>query len=192
MSKIIKRGQVWFYKPSVERPGHIQKGPRPVIIVSNDIMNQHSPVVLAVPCTSQLRRNYPTHVLFVMNNGVSVALTEQAGPVCVDELVEYKVTLPKYVMEQVDSALSISYGLKPMPISEPPQPDVTKSTEPVASAVDDNKRTKWTYSLMKKFLTDFSSLKSANRVADKYGLSVATANTYKSKFETLVGTQGEK
>lgn len=192
MSKDIRRGQVWFYKPSIERPGHIQKGPRPVIIVSNDTMNQHSPIVLAVPCTTQLKRNYPTHVLFVMNNGVSVALTEQAGPVCVDELVECKVTLPKYVMEQVDNALSISYGLKPMPTVESTQINRSKPIEPISSDNGDKKRVKWTYARMKRFLSDFSSLKSADRVAGKYGLSVSTANSYKSKFETLVGPEQER
>ena len=195
MNKDIKRGQVWFYRPSVERPGHIQKGPRPVIIVSNDIMNQHSPIVLAVPCTTQIKRNYPTHVLFVMNNGVSVALAEQAGPVCVDELIELKVTLPKYVMDMIDNALSISYGLKPMPVIEAlqvnkPQLNKPKPAEP--PSVTNKKRIKWTYSRMKKFLSDFSSLKSADKVANKYGLSVSTATTYKSKFETLIEPQGER
>lgn len=204
MSKNIKRGQIWFYRPSVERPGHIQKGPRPVIIVSNDTMNEHSPIVLAVPCTSQLKRNYPTHVLFVMNNGVSVALTEQAGPVCADELIEFKFTLPSYVMDQIDNALSISYGLKPMPMSQSheaycPRPSTGSKTvkesnnsDVDTSKVTSNKQAKWTLSRMKQFLLDFESLKSADEVASKYGLSVSTANTYKVKFKMLVGSPKEK
>lgn len=191
MNKNIKRGQVWFYKPTTERPGHIQKGPRPVIIVSNDITNEHSPVVLAVPCTSQLKRNYPTHVLFVLNNGVSVALTEQAGPVCVDELLECKFTLPKYVMDQIDIALSYAYGLKPMPVVDSPQ-QVPPQPKPIQrNNTNDSfkERTRWTASLMKKFLLDFSMFRSVDDVAAKYGLSAATAKSYKSKFETLVGPQ---
>lgn len=195
MNKDIKRGQVWFYRPSVERPGHIQKGPRPVIIVSNDMMNQHSSIVLAVPCTTQIKRNYPTHSMFIMNNQVSVALAEQAGPVCVNELVECKTTLPKYIMDSIDNALSVAYGLKPMPVIEvpqvnKPQPNKPKPVEPAPTAA--KKRIKWTYTRMKRFLSDFASLKSADRVADKYGLSVSTATTYKSKFETLVEPQGER
>lgn len=188
MNKDIKRGQVWFYKPSIERPGHIQKGPRPVIIVSADVINEHSSIVLAVPCTSQIKRNYPSHVLFVMNNGVSVALTEQAGPICVDELIEYKTTLPKYVMDQIDNALSMSYGLKPMPVFESAP---TQRPRPVKSISKNRERTKWTSGLMKKFLLDFTSLDSVDEVAEKYGLSVSTANSYKSKFETLVSSRGD-
>ena len=188
MNKNVKRGQVWFYRPSIERPGHIQRGPRPVIIVSADAINEHSSIVLAVPCTSQIKRNYPSHALFIMNNTVSVALTEQAGPVCVDELVECKLTLPKYVMDQVDNALSISYGLKPMPVIDSSQ---TYRPRPVKPISTHKGRVKWTADLMKKFLFDFESLGSVDRVADKYGLTASTANTYKSKFETVVGSQRE-
>ena len=192
MSKDIKRGQVWFYKPSVERPGHIQKGPRPVIIVSNDVANSHSPVVLAVPCTTQIKRNYPTHVLFVMNKGVSVALTEQAGPVCVDELIECTVTLPEYVMNQIDTALSYAYGLKPMPEAPQPQASCPRPVQHSKPIQETKKRTKWTSTLMRRFLSDFTSLRSVDEVAAKYGLSVSTANSYKSKFETLTKPQRER
>lgn len=189
MNKNVKRGQVWFYRPSIERPGHIQRGPRPVIIVSADAINEHSSIVLAVPCTTQIKRNYPSHTLFVMNNTVSVALTEQAGPVCIDELVECKLTLPKYVMDQIDNALSISYGLKPMPAFDYSQP--SQRPRPVKPTTENKGRIRWTGAAMKKFLLDLSSLGSVDRVASKYGLTVSTANAYKSKFETLVGSNKE-
>ena len=33
-------------------PGHVQHGTRPVVIVSNDVANNFSPIVTAVPLTS--------------------------------------------------------------------------------------------------------------------------------------------
>lgn len=40
----------------------IQGGTRPVIIVSNNMCNQHSPVVSIVPLTSKSKKRLPTHV----------------------------------------------------------------------------------------------------------------------------------
>lgn len=112
MKKDIKRGQVWYHKPSIDASGHIQRGARPVIIVSNDRLNQSSSVVLAVPCTLQAKRNFPTHAMFIMNNQVSIALTEHVGPVNVDELTTHECTLENFVMDQVDHALLVSFGLR--------------------------------------------------------------------------------
>lgn len=194
MNKEIKRGQVWFYKPTVDQPGHIQKGPRPVIIVSNDVMNSYSPIVLAVPCTTRIKRNFPTHVLFILNDNVSVALAEQAGPICVDELDDCKMQLPPYVMEQIDNALGVAYGLKPMPGSTVPKSHCRApkpAVEQVQPAVENKKPVKWTVSRMRKFLMDFSSLGSVDEVATKYGLTPSTANSYRSKFQMLVSPRSE-
>lgn len=111
----IKRGQVWYHVPTVTSSGHIQKGPRPVIIVSNNQCNENSPVLLAVPCTTQIKKNFPTHVMFIMNKQVNIAQTDQAGPVNVEELTNIKYILEDYVMERIDEALKIAFGLVPIP-----------------------------------------------------------------------------
>ena len=44
-------------------PGHVQHGTRPVVIVSNDVANNYSPIVTAVPLTSNHKAaTLPTHV----------------------------------------------------------------------------------------------------------------------------------
>lgn len=44
-------------------PGHVQHGTRPVVIVSNDVANNFSPIVTAVPLTSNRKAaTLPTHV----------------------------------------------------------------------------------------------------------------------------------
>lgn len=56
------------------------RGKRPVVLVSNDTANEHSPVVTVVPLTSRLYKHHlPTHV-FMTGSGLSVsslALCEQ-------------------------------------------------------------------------------------------------------------------
>ena len=44
-------------------PGHVQHGTRPVVIVSNDIANNFSPIVTVVPLTTNRKAaTLPTHV----------------------------------------------------------------------------------------------------------------------------------
>ena len=71
--------EIWFANlPAVG--GSIQSGMRPVVIVSNNAANQYSPVVTAVPLTSNLHKTVlPTHVL-LRESGLkspSLALCEQ-------------------------------------------------------------------------------------------------------------------
>lgn len=112
----ITRGEVWYYKPQqTVNQKYMQGGERPVIIVSNDACNKYSPVILAAPCTSQPKKNLPTHVLFTIDGVYNTALVEQSGPILVSELVNKKYVLDDYLMNQVDEALAIAYGLKPAP-----------------------------------------------------------------------------
>ena len=53
MKQIYQRGDI-YYADLGEGIGSEQRGYRPVIIVSNDIGNKHSPTVIAVPLTSRL------------------------------------------------------------------------------------------------------------------------------------------
>ena len=217
MIKNIRRGQVWFYKPTVSPTGSIQKGPRPVVIVSNNVLNSSSGVVLAVPCTTQIKRNFPTHALFIMNNRVNVAVTEQVCPINVDELDDLKCTLDDYIMERIDAALKVSLGFNGVPGWEPSHKptQVNKSPVEIVNIVNnsaDNNRgkpvignqvdkfyskypqckpadsTKWTTDRMRKFLSEFDAPSASfATVAKKYNLSESTAKAYFRKFTTLVG-----
>ena len=62
---MISRGDIYMAKlQSDEDNGSLQEGRRPILIISNDLANKHSPVVTIVPLTSKLRKNpLPTHVL---------------------------------------------------------------------------------------------------------------------------------
>ena len=114
-SEEIRRGEIWYHDTNKAAAGHIQAGSRPVIIVSNNLANRHSPVLLAVPLTTRPKKNLPTHVLFTVDGQFNTALVEQAGPVLTKDLVNKKYVLEQYIMDQVDEALAIAYGLKDKP-----------------------------------------------------------------------------
>ena len=63
MNKEIRRGDLYYAEldPIV---GSEQAGTRPVLVVSNDVGNQYSPVIVIVPITSRRmgRKRLPTHV----------------------------------------------------------------------------------------------------------------------------------
>lgn len=200
MQKSIKRGQVWYYKPSVPSSGSIQRGPRPVVIVSNDVLNETSSVVLGIPCTTQTKRNFPTHTLFIMNNRVSVALAEQIMPVNVDELTTLEYILEDYIMRQIDesllSALSLNPNTVPHSYSQPePKPvqnpvdnvdkkpignQVAKfySRYPQLAPSRPSRQVKWTKEKAMQLVEDFESNASREFLEQKYGLSFATLRRY--------------
>lgn len=206
MAKVIKRGQVWFYSPKAELPGSIQRGPRPVIIVSNDILNQTSSVVLGVPCTTQIKRNFATHTLFIMNKRVSVALTEQIMPVNVEDLTTLEYILEDYVMRQVDEALLAAIALNPK-MRTAPFDTPHNDSENVNNCVDNvhnspignqvskfyqrypqldnsqrSRRRRWTEAEAKQLVVDFESVAGRRVLEAKYHLPYDTLRRYYYKF----------
>ena len=112
----VKRGDV-FYAELDPVIGSEQGGVRPVLIIQNDIGNQHSPTTIVAAITGQLTKaKLPTHVdLAGRENGLaknSVVLVEQVRTIDKTRLKEYICTLDKQIMEQVDQALLISMGLR--------------------------------------------------------------------------------
>ena len=63
MDKTIKRGDIYYadLNPVV---GSEQGGTRPVLVISNDIGNKHSPTVIIAAITSRVRKKkkLPTHL----------------------------------------------------------------------------------------------------------------------------------
>lgn len=76
---VVSRYQIWWASlPWTETC--VQRGTRPVVIVSNDIANRASPVVTVVPLTSKEKEKLPTHVRLETNlrpGVISTALCEQ-------------------------------------------------------------------------------------------------------------------
>lgn len=111
----IRRGDIYYadLSPVV---GSEQGGVRPVLIVQNDVGNRFSPTVIAAAITSQrAKANLPTHImLHSEDTGLakdSVVLLEQVRTIDKHRLKERMGRIDRRSMEQVDQALSISFGL---------------------------------------------------------------------------------
>ena len=111
----VKRGEIYYadLSPVV---GSEQGGVRPVLIVQNDVGNRYSPTVIAAAITSQKdKAKLPTHIeINAQKCGLaknSVVLLEQIRTIDKTRLKEKMGRLDNGSMTQVDSALSISFGL---------------------------------------------------------------------------------
>lgn len=112
----VKRGDI-FYADLSPVVGSEQGGMRPVLIVQNDTGNKHSPTVIAAAITSQVSKaRLPTHIeLRSTNCGLSrdsVILLEQIRTIDKSRLRERMGTLPEPLMNAVDSAIAVSFGLE--------------------------------------------------------------------------------
>ncbi|HOQ36899.1 MAG TPA: type II toxin-antitoxin system PemK/MazF family toxin [Acetivibrio sp.] len=112
---VIKRGDI-FYADLSPVIGSEQGGIRPVLIVQNDIGNKYSPTVIASAITSQINKaKLPTHIeLSAKDYGLpkdSVVLLEQIRTIDKKRLREKIGHLDDELMEKVNEALTISFGL---------------------------------------------------------------------------------
>jgi mRNA interferase MazF len=100
--------------------GSEQAGTRPVVVVSRDAINDASPVVVVVPCTTFKgeRKIYPSQVLLRAPDGGlradSLALGEQIRSIAKTRLRSRRGTLSLEAMRRLDRALSITLDL-PIP-----------------------------------------------------------------------------
>ncbi|HEX2946781.1 MAG TPA: type II toxin-antitoxin system PemK/MazF family toxin [Clostridia bacterium] len=112
---IIKRGDI-FYADLSPVIGSEQGGVRPVLVVQNDVGNKYSPTIIAAAITSQINKaKLPTHIeINAQDYGLqkdSVILLEQIRTIDKKRLREKIGHLDEELMEKVNEALSISFGL---------------------------------------------------------------------------------
>ncbi len=113
---VIKRGDI-FYADLSPVIGSEQGGVRPVLIVQNDIGNKYSPTVIAAAITSQINKaKLSTHIeISAMEYGLSkdsVILLEQIRTIDKMRIREKIGRLDDELMEKVNDAISISFGLQ--------------------------------------------------------------------------------
>ena len=111
----IKRGEIYYadLSPVV---GSEQGGVRPVLIVQNDVGNRYSPTVIAAAITSQREKaKLPTHIeIEAAATGLSrnsIVLLEQIRTIDKKRLRERMGEVDPGVMNRINTALSISFGL---------------------------------------------------------------------------------
>ncbi len=111
----VKRGEIYYadLSPVV---GSEQGGIRPVLIVQNDVGNKYSPTVIAAAITSQQNKaKLPTHIeLNASTCGLtknSVVLLEQIRTLDKKRLREKMGCLDSGMMQRIDGAIVVSFGL---------------------------------------------------------------------------------
>lgn len=111
----IKRGDI-FYADLSPVVGSEQGGLRPVLIVQNDVGNRYSPTVIAAAITSRLgKAKLPTHIdVYAERFGLvkdSVILLEQIRTIDKTRLREKMGHIDDVLMQRVNNAITISFGL---------------------------------------------------------------------------------
>ncbi|MBQ7717789.1 MAG: type II toxin-antitoxin system PemK/MazF family toxin [Clostridia bacterium] len=112
---IVKRGDIYYadLSPVI---GSEQGGIRPVLVVQNNVGNKYSPTVIAAAITSQINKaKLPTHIeVDAQSYGLSkdsVILLEQVRTIDKKRLKEKIGSIDPEMMDRVNNALSISFGL---------------------------------------------------------------------------------
>ena len=116
MERTIRRGDIYYAElnPVV---GSEQGGTRPVLIISNNMGNRHSPTVMIAAITSrvQTKAKLPTHTDVTDYKGLdkdSIILLEQIRTIDKQRLKQHMGTMPTDIMARVDKALAISISLR--------------------------------------------------------------------------------
>lgn len=112
MSTIIKRGQIYLVKFE-NGVGSEQNGIRPIVVVSNNLANKYSPVVLVSPITSKFsKKPIPTHVTL---NYKECGLLTESQVLCEQIYSVDKTRLGNYIgiatdkdIEELNRALEVS------------------------------------------------------------------------------------
>ena len=158
----VRRGDIYYadLSPVI---GSEQGGLRPVLIVQNDIGNRYSPTVIAAAITSRMSKaKLPTHIdIYAGEVGLakdSVILLEQIRTLDKRRLKEKMGHLDDEVMNHVNTAIAISFGLgtpeedfaarsmmqqinythtSPAPATDLPAPTPTTTNNPAAVAVNE-------------------------------------------------------
>ena len=116
MDTTVKRGDIYYadLSPVV---GSEQGGVRPVLIIQNDTGNRYSPTVIAAAITSQTgKARLPTHIDLPVDQSCglsrnSIILLEQVRTLDKKRLRERMGRVDSAVMEKVDAAIAVSFGL---------------------------------------------------------------------------------
>lgn len=107
MDRKIKRGDI-YYADLAPIVGSEQDGIRPVLVIQNDIGNQHSPTVIVAAITSRKKTIQPTHISLADVPDLksdSIVLLEQIRTIDKLRLKGYIGALDKTVMVKVTAPL---------------------------------------------------------------------------------------
>jgi len=110
----VKRGEI-YYADLDPVLGSEQGGCRPIIVLQNDVGNQHSPTVIIAAITGKTKKAFmPTHYQLSPNCGLdmpSLVLLEQIRTIDKSRLRERVGWANETTMKGIDRAIAVSMGL---------------------------------------------------------------------------------
>ena len=114
MSFSMRRGDIFSANLDPTLGVEIKKT-RPIVVVSNNVINQHSQLVIIVPLTTNLTRLSPSHVLIPAGEGGlqkdSKVLTEQIRAMDKQRLVSKIGTLSPQFLSLIEQAIANSLDM---------------------------------------------------------------------------------
>jgi mRNA interferase MazF len=113
-SRKIRRGDIFF--ANLEPVTGSEQGDlRPVLVVQNEAGNIHSPTIVIVPITRNLRKaKIPTHVVISQMYGLEsdcLALVEQIRTIDRSRFGRYIGRIGNIVQAEIDTALLVCVGI---------------------------------------------------------------------------------
>lgn len=116
--RTFRRGEIYYIGDDNENNGSVQSYSRPTLVVSNDIGNYHSNIIICVPITSRDKKPLPTHV--PINNNSYTGNAKISGTVLCEQILTFDKSIVQgdcicklndRVMMEVDKALSVSLSI---------------------------------------------------------------------------------
>lgn len=99
----VKRNEIWYCKNFGNGLKGVITGPRPVLVISNDVFNQCSPVVNVVAVSEQCKDS-PVHYKIPLGGG-SYINCEQIFTVSKKQLVRKMTELDEYQMLDIENLI---------------------------------------------------------------------------------------
>ena len=110
----INRGEIFLTKLAQPNKGVMKT--RPVLVISNDIANQHSGTVTVLPITSRnLAKIYPFEIVLPQGAGniskLSKVKTDQIRTIDRSNMVKFVGAVDEKTIQDIESALKIHLAL---------------------------------------------------------------------------------
>lgn len=113
----VRRGDILLANLAAQCYGSIQGGRRPVVVISNNRANKHSPVLTVVPLSTKIdkKANLPTHVFVSVYQSLgleqhSMALCEQLMPIGREKIVAKMGRVDWETLARITEGVQIHVG----------------------------------------------------------------------------------
>ena len=114
----IRRGDILYADLGGQYQGSMQRGMRPVVVVSNNMANKHSTVITVVPLSTKIfkKKNLPTHVFVSAYRAEgleqhSIALCEQVTALDYGRIIENMGKVDEETLARITEAVQVQVGV---------------------------------------------------------------------------------